>query len=344
MTIDRENVDFNKTVQLDASATYLDINYTGLSFIKSDQIRFRYRLEGLDEDWIDAGTRRTVNFTRLPAGEFTFQVVAANSDGVWNTEGKSFKIIVYAPFYKTWRFWMILLIVLAGIGFLIYRFRVGQLEKINEAQEAFSRRLIESQEAERKRIAQELHDGLGQNLLVIKNRALLGLTVDEKDEQFSEIQDSVTDALSEVRVIAYNLRPLHLERLGLTSTIEEMIEEIEEVSEIKINCDIASIDNLLTPENEINFYRIVQECLTNIVKHSRAARASVEIYRENRNINLTIKDDGRGFDVDSGGENRGLGLNGIAERVKILRGVYTVKSENATGTIVSVKVLTDNAV
>ena len=91
----------------------------------------------------------------------------------------------------------------------------------------------------------------------------------EKDEQFNEIQESVTDALSEVRVIAYNLRPLHLERLGLTSTIEEMIEEIEEVSEIKINCDIEPIDNLFTPENEINFYRIVQECLNNIVKHSQ---------------------------------------------------------------------------
>lgn len=275
VAIDFQNADFLKTVELDSSNVYLDVNYTALSFIKSDQIRFRYKLEGLDDEWIDAGTRRSINFTHLPPGEFTFRVIAANSVGVWNTEGKSFKIVVSAPFYKTWRFWLSAFIIASGIGFLIYRFRVSQLQKINETQEAFSRRLIESQEAERKRIAQELHDGLGQNLLVIKNRALLGLAVEGKDEQFTEIQDSVTDALSEVRVIAYNLRPLHLERLGLTSTIEEMIEEIEETSGIEINCDIEPIDNLFSPENEINFYRIVQECLNNVVKHSQSSRASV---------------------------------------------------------------------
>ena len=338
VAVDRQNVDFDKTVYLDPSNVYLDINYTGLSLIKSDQIQFRYRLEGLDEEWVDAGTKREVNFTRLPSGEYVFKVIAANSDGVWNTEGKSFRVVVYAPFYKTWRFWAILVIVLAGIGFLIYRFRIGQLQKINLAQEMFSRRLIESQEAERKRIAQELHDGLGQNLLVIKNRAMLGLAVEGKDEQFNEIQESATDALSEVRVIAYNLRPLHLERLGLTSTIEEMIEEIEEISNIKINCDIAPIDNLFTPENEINFYRIVQECLNNIVKHSQAEKASVEISREDRKVFLTVKDNGRGFDAGGEGERRGLGLNGIGERVKILGGNYSIVSENGNGTTVSVEV------
>ncbi len=338
VAVDREKVDFSQTVQLDPSDIYLDIDYTGLSFIKSDQIHFRYRLEGLDEDWIDAGTRRSVNYTHLPAGEFVFRVIAANSDGVWNTEGKSFRIVVYAPFYKTWRFWAILLIALAGIGFLIYRFRIKQLQKINEAQESFSRRLIESQEAERKRIAQELHDGLGQNLLVIKNRAMLGLTVDGKDEQFSEIQDSATDALSEVRAISYNLRPLHLERLGLTSTLEEMIEEITEVSGIEINCSIEPIDNLFTPENEINFYRIVQECLNNVVKHSNAEIASVEIYRENGQIFLNVKDNGRGFDAGEAHEKHGLGLNSIGERVRILGGSYSIVSEKGKGTTVSVEI------
>ena len=341
VAIDRREVDFRKTVYLEPSDTYLDIDYTALSFINSNQIPFRYRLEGLDEEWIDAGTRRSVSYTHLPPGEFTFRVIAANSDGVWNMEGKSFRLVVRAPFYQTWRFWAIMVIVFAAIGFSIYRFRVTQLRKASEAQENFSRGLIESQENERKRIAQELHDGLGQNLLVIKNRAMLGLAVEGKDEQFAEIQDSVTDALSEVRAIAYNLRPLHLERLGLTSTIEEMIEEASETSGIEINCNIEPIDNLFTPENEINFYRIVQESLNNIIKHSGAGRASVEIYRENRIVFLNVKDDGCGFNTNTIGDKKGLGLNGIAERVKILGGKYSISSEAGSGTLVFVEVETN---
>lgn len=339
--IDREKVDFTKTVSLNPSNTYLDINYTALSFIKSDQIPFRYKLEGLDKEWLDAGTRRTVNYTHLPPGEYTFTIIAANSDGVWNTDGKSFRLIVQAPFYQTWRFWVTLLIALAIIAYLIYRFRLRQLQRMNEAQEAFSRRLIESQENERKRIAQELHDGLGQELLVIKNRAALGLAGKEKNEQLDEIQQSVTDALAEVRAIAYNLRPLHLESLGLTVTIEEMVTEIAEISGIEINYDIEPIDELFTPENEINFYRIVQECLNNIIKHSKAKRAGVEIFREDRKIFLNVKDAGCGFEVGNFSGNRSLGLSGIAERVKIMGGTYSIVSEIGKGTTVSIEVETD---
>jgi signal transduction histidine kinase/ligand-binding sensor domain-containing protein len=332
VSVDRESVDLNKTIRLEPSQTTLDITYTALSFIKSDQIHFKYKLEGLDVDWIDAGTRRTVNYSYLPSGEYTFRVIAANTDGVLNTEGKSIKINVIAPFYKTLWFWFAVFLILAVIAYLIYRNRINQLQRINAAQEAFSRQLIESQESERKRIAQELHDGLGQNLLIIKNRAILGLTVKGKDEQFNEIQDSVTDALSEVRSIAYNLRPLHIERLGLTSTIEEMIEDVEKSSGIEINCDVEKIDELFSKENEINFYRIVQECLNNIVKHSNATKASVTVFRENSKIILTVRDDGKGFEADK--IKQGLGLNGIAERVKILGGIYSIESEIGKGTTV----------
>lgn len=341
VAVDRANVDFKQAVQIQPSNVYIDINYTSLSLIKSDQIHFRYKLEGLDKEWIDAGTRRTVNYTHLPPGEYVFRVIAANVDGVWNTEGKSIKIVVLAPFYKTWKFIVGLIFCVIGLGFLVYTYRIRQLKKLNTAQEVFSRKLIESQEKERKRIAQELHDGLGQNLLVIKNRALLGLAVngkDKSDEQFGEIKESVTDALSEVRSIAYNLRPLHIERLGLTSTIEEMIEQVDDASGIKINCDIERIDNIFTSENEINFYRIVQECLNNIVKHSQAGRASVTIQRERQNIVLTIKDDGHGFDTSEVKGKQGLGLNGITERVKMLGGTFLIESEIGKGTTVLVEI------
>lgn len=340
--IDREKVNFSDSIQINPSQTYLDITYTALSLISSEKIRFRHKLEGLDENWFEAGTRRTINFSHLPPGNYTFTVTATNSDGIWNANGKSIKIEVLAPFYRTRWFIASLILLIICAAYLIYRYRIAQLKRLNAAQESFSRQLIESQEAERKRIAQELHDGLGQNLLIIKNRAMLGLAVDKKDEQFNEIQDSVTDALSEVRTIAYNLRPLHIERLGLTSTIEEMVEEVESASGIEINCDVEKIDDLFSKDDEINFYRVVQESLNNIVKHSNATKASVSVFRENSKIVLNIRDNGLGFEVEKTSEKKGLGLNGIAERAKILGGTFSIESEIGKGTIVLVEIIKEN--
>lgn len=339
--IDRGKVDFGDRVRIEPSQTQLDITYTGLSFIQSDQIRFRYKLDDLDKDWIDAGTKRIVSYTHLPPGEYTFSVTAANIDGVWNTDGKSLKIVVLAPFYRTWWFLALLALAAGGIGFIVYSYRVSELKKRNTAQEAFSRQLIESQEAERKRIAQEIHDGLGQSLLVIKNRASLGLGASEKekaDEQFGEIRDSVSDALNEVRAISQNLRPLHLERLGLTSTLEEMVEQLDEASGIEINCDVEAIDGILIPADEINLYRIVQECLNNVVKHSGAGTANVAVRVEDKQMIVTVSDDGRGFDKAASAGGSGMGLTGIGERARILGGLLSVDSVPGEGTTVSLTI------
>lgn len=345
IAVDREiRVPSGGQIEISPAQEYLDITYTALSLIKSDQIPFRYKLEGLDQEWVEAGIRRTVNYSHLPPGDYIFRVTAANTDGVWNTTGSSLRIVVVAPFYKTARFWISVAVALAFLIFLLYRYRISQLKKLAARQQAFSRQLIESQEGERTRIAREIHDGLSQNLLVIKNRAKLGRLIegkDQTDEQFFEIQESVTEALSEVRSIAYNLRPLHLERLGLTSTLEEMIDEIRSVSGIDIEYKIESVDGRFSAENEINFYRIVQELLNNIVKHSQATKALVNIANINGNIALTIQDNGTGFDIETAKEKRGLGLSGIAERIKILGGSQAINSESGQATTVAIEIGTD---
>src|SRR5262249_35984961 len=127
---------------------------------------------GLDQDWTDAGTRRTAYYSYVPPGEYVFRVVAANSDGVWNMEGQSLRIIVAPPLYRTWWFIALAAAGAAGLLWFAWRRRVAQFKRAQAAQQAFARQLIESQESERKRIAAELHDSLGQNLLIIKNRAL----------------------------------------------------------------------------------------------------------------------------------------------------------------------------
>lgn len=141
--IERQAVDFHTDeIALNANDDNLEIRYTGISFIKSEQVKFRYRIEGLDEGWTDVGTIREVYFPSLPAGEFTFHIIAANSDGVWNTEGARLKIRVLAPFWhKTWFIALVSLIAVAFI-FAVFRLRESELKRRQFVQQEFSRRLI----------------------------------------------------------------------------------------------------------------------------------------------------------------------------------------------------------
>jgi signal transduction histidine kinase len=237
--------------------------------------------------------------------------------------------IVPPPFYRTWYFrTLIFLVGLGGIA-LAWKRSVSQLQRENARLHEFSRRLLESQERERKRMAVELHDSLGQHLLIIKSLADLGLRFmnDKKGakEQFDEIAASATSAIAEVRQIAYNLRPIYLEKLGLTAGIEEMLEQVSSASGIQISGAIAPLDGSLSPDGTINLYRAIQESINNIVKHGNATRASVEVWREGGSIQVTVADNGCGFNPD-GPVRRGLGLTSIAERVQMLGGTHTVIS------------------
>ncbi|QQS47519.1 MAG: hypothetical protein IPM66_02340 [Acidobacteriota bacterium] len=334
----------------------LEIRYTGLSFVKPDQVQFRYQLVGQDQDWVEAGARRTANYSYLQPGAYNFRVLAANSDGVWNEAGASLRVVVLPPFYRTWWFGGLVALATAGIIAMVFRLRVSKLRKehatreafsrqLLESQEAFSRRLIESQEGERKRIAAELHDSLGQSLAIIKNRALHSLAdPDDHDrarEQIEEIAEAAGHAIQETREIAYNLRPFHIDRLGLTAALAAMIKRASS-DNLQFTTELDSIDGLLAPEQEINFYRIVQESVNNIIKHSGAGEASVAIKRRDGMIELTIADNGRGFEVGRGGSRNaesgsGFGLLGMTERARILGCVPVITSAPGKGTTIKLK-------
>jgi signal transduction histidine kinase len=344
--LQRANVDCHQAIDIRPGEENFEVRYTGLSLIKSDQVRFKYRLEGLDRDWVEAGTRRVAYFSYLPPGRYTFKVIAANSDGVWNTEGASLTIVVHPPFWRTWWFLSLAALAIAGLMFTGYSYRVTRLRKAHALQQAFSRQLIQSQEQERKRIAGELHDSLGQNLLIIKNRALLGLTNSERPDaakqQFDTISASASQAIDEVREIAYNLRPYHLDRLGLTSSIEAMLEKVAASSDVRFTVEVANIDELFSQEDEINIYRIVQECVNNVLKHSQATEARVAVNRNGTAVQISVKDNGQGFDVDGRTPSRrGLGLTGITERTKMLGGTCKLISASGAGTSVTINISTD---
>lgn len=321
----------------------LEINYTALSFINSEQLKFKYKLDNIEADWNEVGTRRTAYYSYLPPGEYIFRVIAANRDGIWNTEGASLKIRVYPPFYRTWWFLLFVGLSFAVLIALVFYIRVRQLKAKAARKEEFARQLIDSQELERGRIAAELHDGLSQTLVIIKNRALLSLSKQHDAnytlEQLREISEASTEAIDEVKEIIYDLRPIQLDRLGLTGAIEDIAEKIAEINNLKLSITVANIDNLFLKQSENSIYRIVQEALNNVVKHSKATAIELIITKSLTEIKIIIRDDGEGFESDSVKGNRrkiGFGLLGMSERAKLLGGQTVIESVKGAGTKVSI--------
>jgi WD40 repeat protein/two-component sensor histidine kinase len=221
------------------------------------------------------------------------------------------------------------------------RLRHGWIaDRRRRAQELFSRQLLAAHETERKRIAAELHDGLGQNLLVIKNRlflAQLASTVSVSGPaSLQEISQIVSHTIEEVRGISHNLRPYQLDRLGLTKALLAVVKGIADSGALLIETDVQAVDGLFNPEGEIHIYRVVQECLNNIVKHSDAAVARVFVQKSGEWLTMRIEDDGRGFDYrpHSAGaaQARGFGLTGLGERMRILGGRFQCDSAPGQGT------------
>jgi signal transduction histidine kinase/ligand-binding sensor domain-containing protein len=342
ITLERNPVDFQNGITIQPGQRGLEICYTGLTYIKADQTKFKYKLEGLDADWIDAGARRVAYFPYLPPGNYTFHVIAANSDGMWNMAGARVNVIVRAPFWRRTWFWLICSIAVISISLFVIGSRLVQLRRKQLEREGFSRRLIESQEAERKRLAGELHDSLGQNLLIVKNWALIGLNSLAADnparEHLTEISDSASLAIEEVREISHNLRPHQLERLGLTSTIEQMVRQIGSSTDIEFITETDNIDGLLSREFEINLYRVLQECLNNILKHSAATTAWLSIKRTANGAQIICRDNGKGFDPEATSLSSGMGLIGISERVRMLGGRYTVASAPGKGVTIYITI------
>jgi signal transduction histidine kinase/ligand-binding sensor domain-containing protein len=339
--VNREPVNLNDAVRIQPGRENLEIAYTAPSLTNSSQIKFKYKLENLDQEWVEAGARRTAYYSHLPPGNYTFRVIAANSDGVWNTNGRSLAVIVLPRVYQTWWFRVgAIALVLGAICFGWFQ-RISTLKQEQAKQRAFSRQLIASQEAERKRIAAELHDSLGQGLAIIKNRAMISLSTPSDHKralaQLHEISNASSEIIEEMKEIAHNLRPYQLDRLGLTRAIESMIRNIKDSHDLKFKVDIDSIDSIFSSEVEINIFRIIQEGMNNIVKHSHATEAMITIKRTPQQVRITIGDNGVGF-VPKGGDGvgrHGFGQIGMEERASLIGGKYTLHSASGSGTVVT---------
>jgi len=320
----------------------LEIHYTALSFADPRKVQFKYRLGGENDPWVDAGTRRSAFYTKVSPGTYIFQVAASNNDGVWNENGATITLTVLPPYWMTWWFRVSAgTTVLFLVVFIIQR-RIAFLKRARVWQEEISRLLIENQEKERTRIAREMHDSLGQELLLVKNRAMLGVQTDDPKarRQFEQISASVSVVLKSVRQLSHDLRPPELDQLGLTETLRSLYESVRDSTTITVSAHLADIDGLFPKESEINVVRIIQEGLNNILKHSAATEVSLDITVRDRAVMILLHDNGKGFDTKGvkGQQSAGIGLTNIKERVRILGGTFTIESSPMKGTAIEIHI------
>ena len=220
-----------------------------------------------------------------------------------------------------------------------------RLARQKNVQLAFSRKVLERLEEERQRIAANLHDSLGQMLLVINSQAIWASQGAPEEpgwrEHLAEIGSATCQAIEEVRRITHGLRPYQLDRLGLTLAIRALVGRASENNPVVFASRVEDIDNLFAKEDEIHVYRIVQEVVSNIIRHSGATEAAVVIKKRPTSISLSIRDNGKGFDAArlfNQPHEVGYGLSGIAERVRILGGTLAIDSRPGEGTNAAVEI------
>jgi two-component system, NarL family, sensor histidine kinase DevS len=197
------------------------------------------------------------------------------------------------------------------------------------------RRMVEGQEAERRRLARELHDETGQALTSV----LLGLKSVENAQDVptavAQLRDLVVATLQDVRRLAVELRPQALDDFGLVPALERLVDTFQEATGISVEFESRLGEGRLPSEVETTLYRIVQESLTNIAKHAGARRVSVLLLRKAKSVSALVEDDGHGFDPD--GRHTGIGLEGMRERLALLEGRLDVES-GGTGTSIVAEV------
>lgn len=214
---------------------------------------------------------------------------------------------------------------------LIYNYRSKRFAvKSKKLQETFSQQLLTYQEEERQKISRDLHDSIGQSLILIKNKVQL------KDE---ETGDMIANTLEEVRAISKQLHPVLLEKLGLTASIEKLIEGVDKSSDVFIESDINKIDGIFEKEQELHIYRIVQETINNMIKHANAVSAAISVLDKSNLVQCVIEDRGQGFDLTQDTTQfQSLGMQTLKERTKILNGHLVIDSTVGKGTYIELTI------
>ncbi len=317
----------------------IDIDFTALSSIAPEEVKFRHRLAGWDEDWVEAGKQRSVSYSRLRPGRYDFQVTACNIAGIWNPQAATVPLEVQPFLWQTWPFRIgVAVLTLAGLALAVrtyerrrVRIQLASLERQRDI------------ERERARIARDIHDDLGAGLAQIALLADLGAAPQQDLEggkaQFARIADRARTAIDALEEIVWAANPRNDNLARLADYVCQSADECFEAGETRCRKDVPSPlpEVPVSAEVRHNLALAVKEALTNVFKHSRARTVWLRLRWADPELTIEVEDDGQGFS-SAGQFPAGNGLANQAARMKEIQGTVRVHSVAGQGTKVTFQV------
>jgi signal transduction histidine kinase/ligand-binding sensor domain-containing protein len=334
---DGKTYDRPKELPLKANIDNLEIRYTAPSLLIPERVRFRYFMEGLDKRWIDAGDRRMALYSRVPPGKYVFKVIASNDEGLWSESARTVSIDIPPSFIQSIWFQILCVLVILLLLSLVYVLRFRQVN-------AQIRARIYERDAERERIARELHDTLLQGVLSASMQLDLAEDQLAEDSPLKGLVQSVLATLRHVteesRMALRGLRFQDIESNDLAKVFQRVKQEFPHKDAIVFRVVAQGDARVVRTEIRNEIYRIGREAIVNAYVHSEAATIEVEIQYARTQLSLLIRDDGRGIDssILQGGRDGHWGLSGMRERSRRIGATLKLRSRPGAGTEIELMV------
>jgi signal transduction histidine kinase len=316
----------------------IEFQYTGLSLIAPQKVRFKYRLNGFETEWADAGAKRMADYNYIPPGDYSFQVIAGNNDGVWNDIGASIAFKVLPYFWQTLWFRILAstLLVAASGGLVWFETRRRMWRKMNRLEQ---QRAIEH---ERARIAHDIHDDLGAHLTRIT--MLSESTREELDNPIqaaaglNQIYDTARELTRAMDEIVWAVNPKHDTLDSLVSYLEQFAQNFLAMAGVRcrLGMPLELPEWRLTTEARHNLFLAFKEALNNVARHAQASEVHVCLSLKPETFELSVEDNGRGLEPGATKTKdrfaSGNGLKNMVRRLETIGGRCDIRSQPGQGT------------
>lgn len=334
--LDQTSARIEQNLVAPAGTKGITLDYTALSFVHPQRVSFKYRLEGYDEDWIDAAAQRSVTYRGLGAGRYIFRVKARNNDGVWNDSGATLAFTVAPFFWQTW--WFRIIAVAIFTATVVATVRYASFRRLR-----LKLRELERQAAlhrERARIARDIHDDVGNRLTeisLLSGLAMRETTASNPNRDYArKISSTVRQATDSLDEIVWAVSPRNDTLPSVVHYIGEFAVEFLQTAGIRCNVEVPEqIPNRTVPaEIRHNLFLAVKEAFNNAVRHSRASEICLRVAATDDSLLMTICDNGGGFIVprDTAGAD---GLRNMQQRMEEIGGTFDLQSQPGSGTRVA---------